>query len=328
MTRHHGAPAAASGPSLLLSPVSVPPPTSPGPPAPLAPPASIASPASSVAPDAGDGRIGRRHPGYTPRRDGGLGAYEVVLARAGFAPVAGIDEAGRGACAGPLVVAAVVLDPARIRRIRGLADSKLLSAAAREEAYAEVLRWAIDWHVVVIGSDQIDATGLHVCNVAGMRRAFAGLRCQPGYVLTDGFPVRGLPVPALAVWKGDRVTASVAAASVVAKVSRDRMMRDLHERYPLYGFDRHKGYNTDEHVRALTEHGPCPVHRYSFVNVNRAVAAADPDAPTDVMDPMVLMTTEDAMDAVDLADPEAAMMPVAAAAAGSFARPDGCIRGE
>jgi ribonuclease HII len=251
----------------------------------------------------------------------------MVLARAGFAPVAGIDEAGRGACAGPLVVAAVVLDPARIRRIRGLADSKLLTAAAREEAYAEVLRWAIDWHVVVIGSDQIDATGLHVCNVAGMRRAFAGLRCQPGYVLTDGFPVRGLPVPALAVWKGDRVTASVAAASIVAKVSRDRMMRDLHERYPLYGFDRHKGYNTDEHVRALTEHGPSPVHRYSFVNVNR-VAAAGPDIPTDVMDPMVLMTAEDAIDAVDLADPEAVMTPVAAAAGGSFAEPDGCIRGE
>jgi len=322
MTRDRGAPAAADGPSLLPSPVSVPPP---------APPISLTaviSPVSSVTADTGDGRIGPRYPGYTPRRDGGLGAYELVLARAGFAPVAGIDEAGRGACAGPLVVAAVVLDPARIRRIRGLADSKLLTAAAREDAYAEVLRWAIDWHVVVIAADQIDAAGLHVCNVAGMRRAFAGLRCQPGYVLTDGFPVRGIPVPTLAVWKGDRVTASVAAASVVAKVSRDRMMRDLHERYPLYGFDRHKGYNTDEHVRALTEHGLCPVHRYSFVNVNRAVAASGPDGPTDVMDPMVLMAAEDAIDAVDLADSEAAMTPVAAAAAGSFAEPDGCIRGE
>jgi len=254
----------------------------------------------------------------------------MVLARAGFAPVAGIDEAGRGACAGPLVVAAVVLDPARIRRIRGLADSKLLTALAREEAYAEVLRWAIDWHVVVIGADQIDAAGLHVCNLAGMRRAFAGLRCRPGYVLTDGFPVRGFPVPALAVWKGDRVTASVAAASVVAKVSRDRMMRDLHERYPLYGFDRHKGYNTDEHVRALTEHGPCPVHRYSFVNVNRAAATSGPDAPTDAMDPMDLMTAEDAIDemeAVDLADPEPAMTPAAAAAAGSWLSRAGAFGG-
>jgi ribonuclease HII len=206
----------------------------------------------------------------------GLGAYELVLGKAGFSPVAGIDEAGRGASAGPLVVAAVVLEPASIKRMPGLADSKLLSAQAREDVYAEVLRWALDWHVVVIGNDQIDALGLHACNVAGMRRAFAGLRCRPGYVLTDGFPVRGLGAPALAVWKGDRVTASVAAASVVAKVSRDRMMRDLHERYPQYGFDRHKGYNTDEHERALAEHGPCPVHRYSFVNVNRAAAQSGP----------------------------------------------------
>ncbi len=229
-----------------------------------------------------------RYPGYTPRRDGGLAAYETVLARAGFTPVAGIDEAGRGACAGPLVVAAVVLEPASIRRMPGLADSKLLSPQAREDAYAEVLRRAVDWHVVVIGSDQIDATGLHVCNVSGMRRAFAGLRTKPGYVLTDGFEVRGLGAPALAVWKGDRVTASVAAASVLAKVSRDRMMRDLHERYPQYGFERHKGYVTDEHVRALEQHGPCPVHRYSFVNVVAAAGPSDRAAVsmvTDLADP-------------------------------------------
>ncbi len=229
-----------------------------------------------------------RYPRYTPRRDGGLGAYETALARAGFSPVAGIDEAGRGACAGPLVVAAVVLDPASIRRMPGLADSKLLTPQAREEAYAEVLRWAIDWHVVVIGADQIDAIGLHVCNVSGMRRACAGLRAAPGYVLTDGFPVRGLGVPGLAVWKGDRVTASVAAASVLAKVSRDRMMRDLHERYPLYGFDRHKGYVTDDHVRALAEHGPSPVHRYSFVNVTRVAGLANSVHPLAPADPAEL----------------------------------------
>jgi ribonuclease HII len=254
-----------------------------------------------------------RHPGFTPRRDGGLGAYEVVLGRAGFGPVAGIDEAGRGACAGPLVVAAVVLDPASIRRVRGLADSKLLTPQAREEAYAEVLRWALDWHVVVIGADQIDAIGLHVCNVAGMRRAFAGLRCRPGYVLTDGFPVRGLGVPALAVWKGDRVTASVAAASVLAKVTRDRMMQDLHERYPLYGFDRHKGYVTDEHERALIEHGPCPVHRYSFVNVNRVADHAGPVDPAVLIDPMDPMDPADLMADGDPSDPEAAMVPVTGA---------------
>ena len=187
---------------------------------PGAPPASNPASRAAEAPLAPSGSqlsfrdLYPRYPGYTPRRDGGLGAYESVLARAGFAPVAGIDEAGRGACAGPLVVAAVVLDPASIRRMPGLADSKLLTPQAREEVYAEVLRRAVDWHVVVIGADQIDAIGLHVCNVSGMRRAFAGLRAVPGYVLTDGFPVRGLGVPGLAVWKGDRVTASVAAASV------------------------------------------------------------------------------------------------------------------
>jgi len=260
-----------------------------------------------------------RHPGYTPRRDAGLGAYETVLARAGFSPVAGIDEAGRGACAGPLVVAAVVLDPASIRKMPGLADSKLLSPAAREDAYAEVLRLAVDWHVVVIPADQIDATGLHVCNVSGMRRAFAGLRCRPGYVLTDGFPVRGLGAPALAVWKGDRVTASVAAASVLAKVSRDRMMRDLHERYPLYGFDRHKGYNTDDHVRALAEHGPCPAHRYSFVNVRAAASGA----PVPVCEPELAADEPDFADAVEAIDAAVAadLMPVGAATAGGGTHP-------
>jgi ribonuclease HII len=290
MSRHPGV-SAASGPNPTTIPAAAPPMT---PPAPAAPPSN--------------GRnLYPRYPGYTPRRDGGLAAYETVLARAGFAPVAGIDEAGRGACAGPLVVAAVVLDPGRIKRIHGLADSKLLTPAAREDAYVEVLRWALDWHVVVIDVDQIDATGLHVCNVAGMRRAFAGLRCQPGYVLTDGFPVRGLGTPALAVWKGDRVTASVAAASVVAKVSRDRMMRDLHERYPQYGFDRHKGYNTDEHERALAEHGPCPAHRYSFVNVRAAAVPSDAAAPIDPVEPvdamdLDLMTGLDPGDALDLED--------------------------
>jgi ribonuclease HII len=201
---------------------------------------------------------------YTPRLSAGLAAYENALARAGLAPVAGIDEAGRGACAGPLVVAAVVLDAGAIKRIRGLADSKLLTPAVRETVYASIVRHALEWHVTVIPHTEIDAVGLHVCNVAGMRRAFAGLTSRPAYVLTDGFPVSGLGAPALAMWKGDRVAASVAAASIVAKVTRDRMMRELDEHYPVYGFCRHKGYVTGEHLRALAEHGPSPVHRRSF----------------------------------------------------------------
>jgi ribonuclease HII len=208
-----------------------------------------------------------RHPGYTPRRAAGLTGYERVLARAGFAQVAGIDEAGRGACAGPLVVAAVMLDPRRRSSIGDIADSKSLTAAAREEAYQQVMALAVSWHVVVIPPGDIDGTGLHVCNIAGMRRALAGLSPQPQYVLTDGFPVRGLGVPALAMWKGDEVAACVAAASVVAKVTRDRLMRDLHKRYPVYGFARHKGYSTPSHMRALTTYGPCPEHRRSFANV-------------------------------------------------------------
>lgn len=226
-----------------------------------------------------------RHPGYTPRRAAGLTGYERVLARAGFVRVAGIDEAGRGACAGPLVVAAVVLDPGKRSGIDGIADSKSLSAPAREEAYQQVMTFALAWHVVVIPPGEIDGTGLHVCNLAGMRRALAGLSPQPEYVLTDGFPVRGMGVPALAMWKGDEVAACVAAASVVAKVTRDRIMRDLHTRYPVYGFARHKGYATRGHMRALTAYGPCPEHRLSFANVGplaRGAADLESGDPADL----------------------------------------------
>lgn len=208
--------------------------------------------------------------GYTPRRDCGLTGYERVLSRAGLAPVCGIDEAGRGACAGPLVVAAAVLRPSRaasVHGVPGLADSKLLTAQAREEAYCQIVEAAADWSVVVIPSADIDRLGLHVCNVSGMRRALAGLASRPGYVLTDGFAVHGLAVPALAMWKGDQVAACVAAASVLAKVTRDRIMSGLHSDYPEYGFSRHKGYSTRSHMKALAEHGPCPEHRRSFVNV-------------------------------------------------------------
>jgi ribonuclease HII len=205
--------------------------------------------------------------GYTPRRGSGLSGYERVLGRAGLGPVAGVDEAGRGACAGPLVVAAVILKPSRIASVTELADSKALTVQARNIAYRQIMDAALDWHVVIIPATDIDRIGLHVCNVAGMRRALAGLTRQPGYVLTDGFPVRGLPAPTLAMWKGDQVAACVAAASVVAKVTRDALMRDLHETFPDYGFSRHKGYSTPSHMNALAHHGPCPEHRKSFVNV-------------------------------------------------------------
>ena len=205
------------------------------------------------------------------RRDAGLWGYERTLARAGLAPVAGADEAGRGACAGPLVVAAVVLPDGRQGQVPGLADSKLLSPRARESVYDEVVGRALAWSVVVASAQEVDRVGLHRCNLAGMRRALARLAVRPAYVLTDGFPVSGLPAPGLAVWKGDRVVASIAAASVVAKVTRDRIMATLHDAYPAYDFASHKGYSTAVHDAALAAHGPCPQHRLSYVNVARRV---------------------------------------------------------
>lgn len=184
--------------------------------------------------------------------------------------MAGVDEAGRGACAGPLVVAAAVLPPGPRGQVPGLADSKLLTPRAREAVYGEVLRRAVSLHVVVIPARDVDKRGVHAANVDGMRRAVAGLAERPAYVLTDGFPVAGLGVPGLAVWKGDQVAACVAAASVLAKVTRDRIMIEMHETYPSYQFAAHKGYVTAEHSAALTSFGPCPEHRFSYVNVARA----------------------------------------------------------
>ena len=215
-----------------------------------------------------------RAPRPVVRRENGLWAFERVLQRCGFPHVAGADEAGRGACAGPLVVAAVVLPTGARGEVPGLADSKLLTAAAREAAYDQVVRRALSWSVVVVPSTEVDRCGLHVMNVRAMRQAVSRLDPCPSYVLTDGFPIKGMPAPTLAIWKGDRVAACVAAASVVAKVTRDRIMVELHERFPAYDFARHKGYATPEHTAAMHAHGPCPEHRFSYVNVRSAQRSA------------------------------------------------------
>ncbi|CAN5846022.1 hypothetical protein BH20ACT6_BH20ACT6_21240 [soil metagenome] len=204
------------------------------------------------------------------RRDAGLHGYERALRRVGLEPVAGVDEAGRGACAGPLVAAAVILPDGRRGIVPGLADSKLLTPARRERCYHEIVDRATSWSVVVLPAASCDQLGMHVANVEALRRALARLVVRPAYVLTDGFGVDGLGAPGLSVWKGDRVAACIAAASVIAKVVRDRIMTDLHERFPAYGFDVHKGYVTGEHQRRLAEHGPCPEHRRRFVNVRTA----------------------------------------------------------
>ncbi len=209
------------------------------------------------------------------RRDAGIWAYEDVLARAGFRAVAGTDEAGRGACAGPLVVAACVLSPKLKTRLDGLTDSKALTAAARERYFDIIVERASAYSIVAVGESEIDAFGLHVGNVSGMRRAVHQLDGVADYALTDGFPVSGLGMPTTAVWKGDAVVACIAAASVLAKVTRDRLMVAMHEQWPQYDFARHKGYVTPEHSTALRAHGPSPVHRQSYVNVRRAGGASD-----------------------------------------------------
>lgn len=211
-----------------------------------------------------------RPPRAVVRPSSGIWAWESALGRHGLGPVAGVDEAGRGACAGPLVVAACVPRPGDAARWDGLTDSKLLTAAARERFYELIVRRAQAWTVVIIPPTEIDRRGVHAANVAGMRRAVARLAMTPGYVLTDGFRVPGLTAPSLAVPKGDQAAACVAAASVLAKVTRDRIMCELDRELPWYRFAEHKGYCTPTHDRALAEHGPSSEHRYSFVNVVRA----------------------------------------------------------
>ena len=204
------------------------------------------------------------------RRNSGLYGYERALKRVGFDPVAGADEAGRGACAGPLVAAAAILDDTKSRQIEGLKDSKLLTALQRERLYGEITHKAVAWAVVCIEPGECDALGMHVANVMALRMALHRLEVAPTYVLNDGFPVDGLGVPGLAVWKGDRVSACVAAASIIAKVTRDRIMCELDQTYPEYAFKIHKGYCTPLHQERLDAHGPTATHRMRFVNVRRA----------------------------------------------------------
>lgn len=192
---------------------------------------------------------------------------EDRLLAAGISPFAGVDEAGRGACAGPLVVASVILKDHRSAELQQVRDSKELSEKMREELFDVVSSASTSISVIVISHEEIDSRGVHAANLDGMRRAVQGLDLQPAYVLTDGYPIEGLAIPNLAVWKGDQVVTSISAASIIAKVTRDRIMRELDITYPVYGFKSHKGYITKVHTDALVAHGVSPVHRRSFSNI-------------------------------------------------------------
>jgi ribonuclease HII len=196
-----------------------------------------------------------------------LKVIEQLLTAAGIAPIAGVDEAGRGACAGPLVVASVVLNDPFASELTPVRDSKELSESKREIVFDLIQKCATSISVVVVSSEEVDARGVHAANLDGMRRAVLGLNIEPAYVLTDGYAIEGLGVPNLAVWKGDQVVVSISAASIIAKVTRDRIMRELDSIHPKYGFAAHKGYITAAHTQALEKNGPTPHHRTSFSNI-------------------------------------------------------------
>ena len=193
--------------------------------------------------------------------------YEAQAWRAGVARVAGVDEAGRGPLAGPVVAAAVIIAPDR--RIPGLADSKLLPPERREALFAVIHARALGVGVGVVDHETIDRINILQATRAAMGQALAALAVAPELVITDFVALDGLPCPQRNLVGGDRRSASVAAASIVAKVARDRLMRELDAQYPAYGFARHKGYATPEHLAALDRWGPCPIHRRSFSGVWR-----------------------------------------------------------
>ena len=183
-------------------------------------------------------------------------------------PVAGVDEAGRGPLAGPVVAAAVVLDSRR--PISGLADSKQLSAARREALAEQITQRARAWGLAVVSSSEIDRINILQATFLAMRRALEQLELDPVLVRIDGNRAPELPWPVQTVVGGDRLDRAISAASILAKVHRDSLMLELHQRWPQYGFDRHKGYPTPAHLAALAEHGPCPEHRQSYRPVHQA----------------------------------------------------------
>ena len=194
-------------------------------------------------------------------------AIEELLHTAGISPIAGVDEAGRGPCAGPLVISAVILRDPFAPELAEIRDSKEISEAKREKLFDVIYSIAQSVSVIIVPPDEIDQRGVHAANLDGMRRAVNGLDLRPNYVLTDGYAIEGLAIPNIAVWKGDQVVTAISAASIIAKVTRDRMMIELDSQYPQYGFAKHKGYITAAHTAALQEHGPCPQHRRSFSNI-------------------------------------------------------------
>ncbi len=187
---------------------------------------------------------------------------EKALWAEGYRAVAGIDEAGRGPLAGPVFAAAVVLKPGQV--FTGLNDSKQLSAAMREELFEQIIQEATGYGIGSASKDEIDSLNIHAASMLAMQRSLEKLPLTPDFILVDGYTIKAVSFRQKALKGGDCISLSIAAASVLAKVSRDSIMKNLHLRYPHYGFNRNMGYGTAEHQKALLIHGPCPEHRCSF----------------------------------------------------------------
>lgn len=201
--------------------------------------------------------------------------------------IAGVDEAGCGPLAGPVVVAAVILYPHR--PIAGLDDSKRLSEARREVIYPHIIASACAWHIEFVEAGEIDLLNILQARLAGMRRALYALSPAASHARIDGNRLpTGLPCPAEALIGGDGIDLAIMAASILAKVARDRCMRQLHSAYPQYGFDRHKGYPSPAHLSSLAEHGPCPQHRRSFAPVRLAYEAHAATTDNRGQDPAII----------------------------------------
>jgi len=196
-----------------------------------------------------------------------MAGIEQTLRDAGMSAIAGVDEAGRGPCAGPLVVVALILKDPFSSALAEVRDSKELTSKKREKLYDLVLSESQAFSIVEISSDEIDRDGLHKSNLEGFRRAVSALEVTPDYVLTDGYAIEGMAMPTLGVWKGDQVAITISAASIIAKVYRDRIMAKMDLEYPGYGFASHKGYSAATHMEAIRRLGVTPIHRKSFANV-------------------------------------------------------------
>jgi ribonuclease HII len=190
-------------------------------------------------------------------------AFDAAAANGEFSVIAGVDEAGRGPLAGPVVAAAVILGR---DRIGGLRDSKKIPETERETLFGLIFSQC-RVGVGIVGPDEIDRINILNATKRAMQEAVAGLGAPPELVITDAVTIPGLSMPQIAFIKGDDKSACIAAASIIAKVTRDRIMTGLHSEYPEYGFDRHKGYATKAHMDALEKYGPCPIHRRSFAPV-------------------------------------------------------------